>query len=132
MAKRRAELVPPMIAHLHAVVKLQQSLGGMAWLQCDWKARREMNAVGITWETRDPWQLLSCVAGKGIMDDPFDTSPQVPIPGGQHQCSVLAKGAGNTAKHTQGYRPQPYEQAEHCVRFRGDGRVARGQSGACH
>ena len=69
-----------------------------------------MNAVGTNWEARDPWQLLSCVARKGIMDDPFDTSPQVPIPGGQHQCSASAKGAGNTAKQTQGYRPQPYEQ----------------------
>ena len=110
MAKRRAELVPPMIAHLHAVLRLQQSRGGMAWLQYDWKARREMNAVGTTWETRDPWQLLFCVAGKGVMDDLFDTSPQVPIPGSQHQRSSLAQGTGNAAKHTQGYRPQPYEQ----------------------
>ena len=39
MAKRRAKLVPPMIAHLHAVLKL------MAWLQYDWKARREINTV---------------------------------------------------------------------------------------
>ena len=44
------------------------------------------------------------------MDDPFDTSPQVPLPGGQHQHLTSAKGAGNTAKHTQVYRPQPHEQ----------------------
>ena len=34
MAKRRAELVAPMIAHLHSVRKLQQILEGLAWLQC--------------------------------------------------------------------------------------------------
>ena len=44
------------------------------------------------------------------MEDPFDTSPQVPIPGSQLQCSSLAKATGNAAKHTQGYRPQAYEQ----------------------
>ena len=53
--------------------------------------------MGTTWETQDPWQMPSCIAGKGIMDDPFDASPQVLISGGQHQHLALAKGAGNTA-----------------------------------
>ena len=33
-----------------------------------------MNAVGTTCETQDPWQVLSFVAGKEVMDDLFDTS----------------------------------------------------------
>ena len=46
MANKRADLTPPMVAHMHAVLKLQQSMGGMTWLQYDWKSRREMSAMG--------------------------------------------------------------------------------------
>ena len=38
LAIRRAELVPSAIAHLHAVLKLEQSLGGMGWLLYNWKS----------------------------------------------------------------------------------------------
>ena len=56
MVNKRADLVPPMVGHMHAVLKLQQSMGGMTWLQYDWKSRKEMSAMGTqTWEKRDPW-----------------------------------------------------------------------------
>ena len=35
MAKRRLELVAPMITYLHRVMKIQQNVGGLAWLQYD-------------------------------------------------------------------------------------------------
>ena len=35
MAQKRATIVAPMVFHLHAVIKLHQSVHGMAWLQYD-------------------------------------------------------------------------------------------------
>ena len=61
------------------------------------KAEKEITVVGTTRETQDPWQMPSFDACKGIMDDPFDASPQALISGGQHQHLALAKTAGNTA-----------------------------------
>ena len=83
-----------MIAHLCAVLQVEQSLGENA---VRLEVEKVITAVGTTWETQDPWQMPSCVACKGIMDDPFDASPQVLISGGQHQHLALAKTAGNTA-----------------------------------
>ena len=39
-------LVDPMISHMHTVMQLQATYGGMSWLQYDWWSRREMNAEG--------------------------------------------------------------------------------------
>ena len=56
MSQKRPDLVPPMTAHLHTVMKLEQSMCGMSWFQYDWRARREMCAAGAsTWGRRDPW-----------------------------------------------------------------------------
>ena len=45
MANRKPELVTQMIAHLHTVMKVEQSLGGLAWLQYDWRTRKELRAA---------------------------------------------------------------------------------------
>lgn len=72
MSKQRAEMVAPMIAHMHRVMNLHTLRGGMLWLQFDWKARRVMNADGPTsWEKCDPWSLFSCFPGVGGAEDPF-------------------------------------------------------------
>ena len=106
MASRRADLVPAMVAHLHAVLKVQQS-GGMAWLQFDWRSRREMCAEGTpTWEKRDPWQLLPLFTGKSAAVDPFEVSPQVPLPTSQTPRQPATTAMGPTAKPP--VRPQPY------------------------
>ncbi len=111
MARKKAELVPAMIAHMHAVLKLQQSVGGMMWLHYDWRSRREMNAEGhTTWGRRDPWQLLSVLSGKGIADDPFDIPPQAPLPPAQPQQQQTTGRAANTTRTPAG-RSQPYNGA---------------------
>ena len=46
MAKWRLELVVPMITYLHRVMKIQQNVGGLAWLQYDWRTRKELHAGG--------------------------------------------------------------------------------------
>ena len=74
MAQKRANIVASMVSHLHAVIKLHQSMHGMAWLQYNWKTRREMSAEpSIAWSRRDPWQL-SCFKflGTSATEDPFD------------------------------------------------------------
>ena len=77
MSQKMPELVPPMTAHLHTVMKLEQSVGGMSWFQHDWKTRREMCAAGAsTWGRRDPWQLLTCMPGSSGQVDLFDPLPQ--------------------------------------------------------
>lgn len=111
MANKRADLIPPMVAHMHAVLKLQQSMGGMTWLQYDWKSWREMSATGTqTWEKRDPWQLLSCFAGSRVLNDSFDSPAQGQLPS-TSQKQHLTKGTGSTAKPQVG-RPQPYGQSQ--------------------
>ena len=108
MANKRADLVPPMVAHMHAVLKLQKSMGAMTWLQYDWKSRREMSAAGT--QTWDPWQLLSSFIGSGVVDDPFDSPAQGQLPS-TSQKQHLAKGAGSVAK-PQMVHPQPYGQGQ--------------------
>ena len=78
IANKRADLFPPTVAHMHAVLKLQKSMGAMTWLQYDWKSRREMSAAGT--QTWDPWQLLSCFTASGVVDDPFDSPVQGQLP----------------------------------------------------
>ena len=77
MSQKRPDLVPPMTAHLHTVMKLEQSMGGMFWFQYDWRARRETCAAGAsTWGRWDPWQLLTYMPGSNRRLDPFDPLPQ--------------------------------------------------------
>ena len=77
MSSRRPELVAPMVAHLHTVIKLEQSMGGLGWLQYDWRARKELCAAGsTTWGKQDPWQLLACLPHASTSLDPFDVIPQ--------------------------------------------------------
>lgn len=75
MSRKRPELIAPMTAHLHMVIRLHRS-GGLAWFHYDWKARRETCAMGPTeWGRCDPRQLL-CTSGGGFMEDPFDPLPE--------------------------------------------------------
>ena len=80
MAAKRHELVAPMISHMHMVMRLQATHGGMSWLQYDWRSRREMNAGVEAWQRRDPWQLLSCLPGTTTMEDCFAVTTEVPGP----------------------------------------------------
>ena len=67
-----------MLSHLEAVSKLQQRMGGMAWYQFDWKARRQLCAMGSTaLGVQDPWNLISCSVGQSS-NDPFDIIPPSP------------------------------------------------------
>ena len=108
MASTRADLVPAMVAHLHAVLKVQRS-GGMAWLQFNWWSRRKMCVEGTpTWEQRNPWQLLPLITGQGTAAaDSFEVSPQIPLPVCQPQQQSANTGAGPATK-PPGVRPQPY------------------------
>ena len=75
MSQKRPELVAPMTAHLHMVIKLH-GRGGLDWFHYDWKARRETCAMGpAEWGRCDPRQLL-CSSGGGVMEDPFDPLPE--------------------------------------------------------
>ena len=77
MAKQKPDLVAPMLAHLHTVIKVEQSVGGLAWLQYDWKTRKELCAAGsLAWGKQDPWQLLACIPHNSTVQDPFDVTPQ--------------------------------------------------------
>ena len=72
MAAKRHDLVAPMTSHMHTVMRLQAMYGGAAWIQYDWRSRREMNAEGVeSWQKRDPWQLLSCLPGTTRREDCF-------------------------------------------------------------
>ena len=82
MSSRRPDLVVPMVAHLHAVIKLEQSIGGLGWLQYDWRSRKELCAAGSSaWGRQDPWQLIACVPHTSTSLDPFDVTPQDLMPG---------------------------------------------------
>ena len=84
MAAKRHDLVAPMISHMHTVMRLQATCGGMSWLQYDWRSRREMNAEGVeSWQKRDPWQLLSCLPGTTTGDDCFTINAEPPRLGQQ-------------------------------------------------
>ena len=62
MAKQKPDLVASMLAHLHTVIKVEQSVGGLAWLQYDWRTRKELcAAASLAWGKQNPWQLLACI-----------------------------------------------------------------------
>ena len=108
MAQKRANLVAPMVSHLHAVIKLHQSVRGMAWLQYDWKARREMSAEpSIAWSRRDPWQLLSCFPGTSATEDPFDVPTWFPSSSPANLPLGLSKSTASNANQLPN-RTQPY------------------------
>ena len=46
MAKWKPGLVAPMLAQLHTVIKVEQSVGGLASLQYDWRTRKELCVAG--------------------------------------------------------------------------------------
>ena len=106
MAKQRPELVAPMISHMHTVIGLQSFHAGMTWLQYDWKARREMNADGsLSWQRRDPWQLVSCLPGSGTLDDPFaPTQSSAGMMGGQSSGTTYRQGSSRGRQATPGGR----------------------------
>ena len=75
--QKRPDLVPPITAKLHTVMKLEQSVGSMSWFQYDWRARRKTCAAGAsTWGRCDLWRLLTCMPGSSGCIDPFDPLPQ--------------------------------------------------------
>ena len=41
ISSRRPDLVAPMVAHLHTIIKLEQSIGGIGWLQYDWRTSQQ-------------------------------------------------------------------------------------------
>lgn len=106
MPRRRPDLVAPMLAHLHTVVKLEQSIGGLGWLQYDWRTRKELCAEGsTTWGKQDTWQLLACLPNTSTSLDPFDVTPQElrsnlsPAGGG---AAVRVKGTGSSSQGQPG------------------------------
>ena len=108
MAQRRANIVAPMVSHLHAVIKLHQNVLGMAWLQYDWKARREMSAEpSIAWSRRDTWQLLSCFPGTSITEDLFDLPTWFPSSSPANLPLGLSKSTASDANQLPN-RTQPY------------------------
>ena len=65
MATKRHDLVAPMVSHMHTVMRLQATCGGMSWLQYDWQARREMNAEGVeSWQKHDPCNCCHVYQGQ--------------------------------------------------------------------
>ena len=77
MAKQKPDLVALMLAHLHTVIKVELSDGGLTWLQYDWKTRKELCAAGsLAWGKQDPWQLLACIPHNFTVQDLFDVTPQ--------------------------------------------------------
>ena len=52
MAIKHRDLVAPMISHMHMVMWLQATHGGMSWLQCNWWSLRERNAEGCNHSSR--------------------------------------------------------------------------------
>ena len=101
ITQKRANMVAPMVYHLHAVIKLHQSMRGMVWLQYDWKARREVSAEPST--SWNPWQLLSCFLGTTGMEDLFD----LPTTSLTNSPLELPKSTGGNASQLPS-RTQPY------------------------
>ena len=49
----------------------------MAWLQYDWRTRKELCTAGAAeWGRQDPWKLLTCIPHNSAVQDPFDVTPQ--------------------------------------------------------
>lgn len=109
MAKKRIEMVPSMVAHLHTVLKLHQKAPKTsAWLEYDIQFRMEMAArEEQEWSAGDPWQYVSCLPGPSSQHDPFnlaeDNGPapqgpshtplQTPIPADEPaQSAALGRG----------------------------------------
>ena len=108
MAQKRANLVAPMASHLRAVIKLHQSVCGMARLQYDWRTRREMSAEPlIAWSRRNPWQLLSCFLGTSSTEDPFDFPTWFPSSSPANLPLGLSKSTASNANQLPN-RTQPY------------------------
>ena len=100
MAKQWPELVVPMILHMHTITSLQSFQAGMTWLHYDWKARQEMNADGsLSWQRRDPRQLVSCLPGFRTLDDPY---APIQNPVGSMRTSQGNGGYGTSAAVRQG------------------------------
>ena len=76
MAKKSAEMIPCMVAHLHTVLRLHQKAANkLAWLEYDIQFRMEIAASeDRSWTCGDPWQYVSCLPGPSLMSDPFDVA----------------------------------------------------------
>ena len=76
MAKKAAEVVPCMVAHLHTVLRLHQKASHrLAWLEYDIQFRMEIAASDErSWTCGDPWQYISCLPGVETVSDPFDVT----------------------------------------------------------
>ena len=92
MAKKKTDMIPCMVAHLHTVLKLQQKAPeSMSWLEYDIQFRMEMAArEGREWTSGDPWQYIACLLGPSRAQDPFDLAEQAgPPPPKQDQPHFL-------------------------------------------
>ena len=69
MVKQKQELVAQMIADLHTVMKVEQSVGD---LQYDWRTSKELCAA--EWGKQGPWKLLACIPHNSVVQDPFDVT----------------------------------------------------------
>ena len=85
MAKRKTEVIPNMVAHLHTVLRLHQKAPSCtAWIEYDIQFRMEVAAADDkTWSSGDPWQYVSCLPGPGRAVDPFDMAEQHVVPSGE-------------------------------------------------
>jgi len=100
-----------MLVHFHTVIKVEQSVGSLVWLQYDWRTRKELCAAGsLAWGKQDPWQLLACILHNSTAQDPFDVTPQdirprQPPPSGSVAIQGKATGAsGQNHPGTPGRR----------------------------
>ena len=78
MAKKKTDMIPCMVAHLHTVLKLHQKAPqSVAWLEYDIQFRMEMAArEDRVWTGGDPWQYVACLPGPSTAQDPFDLAEQ--------------------------------------------------------
>ena len=110
MSQKWPELIPPMTAHLHMVIRLHRQADSPGSTTTGKSAGRH-----VQWaQQSDPRQLL-CTSGGGVMEDPFD-----PLPEG----TLTGSGAG-ILPVTPAKTKQPSSQP----RFGGGS--ARKQGGVC-
>ena len=76
LSKKKAELVPNMVAHLHTVLRLHQRASyQLAWLEYDMQFRMELAAsTDRSSSSGDPWQYISCLPSERSTSDPFEVS----------------------------------------------------------
>ena len=100
MAKKSAEMIPHMVAHLHTVLRLQQKASyQLAWLEYDIQFRMELAASDErTWTCGDPWKYVSCLPGPQGWRDPFEVSETPPL------TPVSTKGKGKRPVESEGDR----------------------------